>query len=181
MDLDILYSEYLGVVNSLRLKPTDHVLIASLRQQKINHFLHGKRVKDYLMSSSKRKPSCVEGSLGTPSGLHCVCRKIGEGEKLGTVFEGRVSIGATYLECAEEKRRKNLITTRILRLRGLQEGVNLGGEVDTYNRYVYVHGTNHEERLGKPASSGCLQMGNEEILELFGLLPEGSHLYVTFA
>ena len=93
MDLDILYSEYLGVVNSLRLKSTDHVLVASIAQQKINHFLHGKSVKDYLMSSSKRKASCVEGSLGTPSGLHYVCQKIGEGEKLGTVFEGRVSIG----------------------------------------------------------------------------------------
>ena len=132
------------------------------------------------MSSSKRKPSCVEGSFGTPSGLHYVCQKIGQGEKLGTVYEGRVSIGLTYLECGEEKRKKNLITTRILRLRGLQEGVNLGGEVDTYDRYVYVHGTNHEERLGTPASSGCLQMSNEEILELFDLLPEGSHLYVTF-
>jgi hypothetical protein len=132
------------------------------------------------MSSSKRKPSCVEGSFGTPSGLHYVCQKIGQGEKLGTVYEGRVSIGLTYLECGEEKRKKNLITTRILRLRGLQEGVNLGGEVDTYNRYVYVHGTNHEERLGNPASSGCLQMSNEEILGLFDHLPEGSHLYVTF-
>jgi len=180
MDLDILYSEYLGVVNSLRLKPTDHVLIASLAQQKINHFLHGKSVKDYLMSSSKRKPSCVEGSLGTPSGLHCVCQKIGEGEKLGTVFEGRVSIGMTFSECSEAKNRKNLITTRILRLKGLEEGINSGGQVDTYSRYVYVHGTNHEERLGKPASSGCLQMGNEDIAELFDLLPEGTHLYVSY-
>jgi hypothetical protein len=180
MDLDILYSEYLGVVHSLRLKPMDHVLIASISQQKINHFLHGKSVKAYLMSSSKRKPSCVEGSLGTPSGLHYVCQKIGEGEELGTVFEGRVSIGMTYLECAKGKRRKNLITTRILRLRGLQEGVNKGGAVDTYNRYVYAHGTNHEDRLGKPSSSGCLQMGNDEILELFELVPEGTHLYVTF-
>ena len=122
----------------------------------------------------------MEGSLGTPSGLHYVCQKIGEGEKLGTVFEGRVSIGMTYSECAEDKREKNLITTRILRLRGLQEGLNSGGRVDTYNRYVYIHGTNHEESLGKPASSGCLQMGNKEIIELFDLLPEGTHLYISF-
>ena len=180
MDLDILYSEYLGVLNSLGLKQTDHVLIASLRHQKIIHYINGKSVKDYIMSSSKRKPSCLEGSLGTPSGLHYVCQKIGEGEEFGTVFEGRVSIGATYFDCSEEKRKKNLITSRILRLRGLQEGLNAGGEVDTYKRYVYVHGTNHEHRLGAPASSGCLQMSNDEIMELFELLPEGAHLYVTF-
>ncbi len=73
-----------------------------------------------------------------------------------------------------------MITTRILRLKGLEKGVNSGGQVDTYDRYVYVHGTNHEERLGKPASSGCLQMGNEDIAELFDLLPEGTHLYVSY-
>ena len=146
MDLDILYSEYLGVVNSLRLKPTDHVLIASLTQQKINHFLHGKSVKDYLMSSSKRKTFLRGGVSRYPSGLHFVCQKIGEGEKLGTVFEGRVSIGMTFSECSEAKKKKNLITTRILRLKGLEEGVNSGGQVDTYDRYIYVHGTNHEEK-----------------------------------
>ena len=168
------------MVKSLRLKTTDNVLIASLHHQKIVHFLHGKSVKDYIMSSSKRKASCIEGSLGTPSGLHYVCQKIGADEKLGTVFEGRVSIGLTYLECTDDKRKKNLITTRVIRLRGLQEGVNLGGEVDTFNRYVYIHGTNHEHKLGVPSSSGCLQMGNEEIAELFDLLPKGAHLYITF-
>ena len=131
------------------------------------------------MSSSKNPPSCVEGSLGTPWGLHEVCEKIGEGEALGMVFAGRVPVGLRYWECDEGKRRDNLITTRILRLRGLQSGVNSGGEVDTYNRYVYVHGTNHEDRLGSPSSSGCLQLGNQDILELFERIHQGAHLYVS--
>jgi hypothetical protein len=179
MDLDFLYSEYVGVIGSLGLNLADHVIIASVKHQTINHFQYGKRVKAYVMSSSKRPPSCVEGSLGTPCGLHEVCEKIGGEEALGTVFEGRVSIGLRYWECEREKREKNLITTRILRLRGLQPGINSGGGVDTYDRYVYVHGTNHEDKLGVPSSSGCLQLGNKEVLELFDLVPIGTHLYVS--
>ena len=130
------------------------------------------------MSSSKRPPSCFENSLGTPWGLHKVCEKIGEGELLGTVFEGRKSIGLTYWECDEEERKKNLITTRILRLVGLENGTNLGDPVDTFNRYIYIHGTNWEENLGIPASSGCLQMGNQDIIELFDAIDEGCPLFI---
>ena len=72
------------------------------------------------MSSSRRPQSCKENSLGTPWGLHEICEKIGGGEEMGMVFEGRKPIGLKYSECDEEKRSKNLITTRILRLRGLQ-------------------------------------------------------------
>ena len=179
MDLDFLYSEYVGVSDSLGLSLVDHVMLASVKHQAINHFQYGKRVKAYVMSSSKRPPSCVEGSLGTPWGLHEVCEKIGGGEALGMVFEGRESIGLRYWECESEKRKKNLITTRILRLKGLQPGINSGGKVDTYDRYVYVHGTNHEDKLGTPSSSGCLQMRNKEVLELFDIVPVGTHLYVS--
>ena len=55
----------------------------------------------------------------------------------------------------DEENEKNLITTRILWLAGLEPGVNAGGAVDTYERYIYIHGTNHEHRLGAPASSEC--------------------------
>ena len=161
------------------LETTDHVLLASVKLQTIGYFHNGTSVKAYRMSSSKRPPSCKEGSLGTPWGLHEVCQKIGAGEPLGTVFEGRASLGLRYWECSEDKQAKNLITTRILRLMGLQEGLNLGGSVDTFERYVYIHGTNHEDRLGKPSSSGCLQMSNDEVSELFDVVPLGSHLYIS--
>ena len=154
-------------------------LVASIPEQKLCIFVDGTRLKEYVMSSSKNPPSCIEGSLGTPWGLHEVCEKIGDGEQLGMVFEGRESIGLRFWECDEEKRVKNLITTRILRLRGLQEGVNSGGDVDTYDRYVYIHGTNHEDGLGSPSSSGCLQLGNQDVLEVFERVPEGAHLYVS--
>ena len=130
------------------------------------------------MSSSRKPPSCRENSLGTPWGLHEICEKIGDGEELGTVFKGRKSIGKTYSECDEEKRTMNLITTRILRLKGLQVGVNQGEGIDSFDRYIYIHGTNHEDRLGQPSSSGCLQLSNTDVYDLHDSVEEGIHLWI---
>ena len=124
------------MVNSLRLKPTDCVLVGIHAQQKINHFLHGKALKIILCQVLSENLLVWKVFFGTPSGLHYVCQKIGEGEKLGTVFEGRVSIGMTY-SSARLKKRKNLITTRILRLKGLEEGVNsVGKSILTIGTYM---------------------------------------------
>ena len=178
MDFNNLYSEYEEKINSLGLNASEHLLLASIDRQHIHHLQMGKLVKGYKMSSSKRPPSCIENSLGTPWGLHNICEKIGEGCEIGTVFEGRVSIGLKAEECTEEIQSRNLITSRILRLEGLEQGVNRGGEVDTFRRYVYIHGTNHEQQIGIPASSGCLQMENQSVIELFDLVNVGTHLYI---
>jgi hypothetical protein len=179
MDFNNIFFVYREKVDSLGLNASEHLLLACVASQEILHLHSGKRLKSYVMSSSKLSPSCKEGSLGTPWGLHQVCEKIGEGKKVGTVFEGRVSIGLTVEECSLEQRSRNLITSRILRLDGLELGVNRGGELDTYKRYVYIHGTNHEQKIGTPASSGCLQMLNSEIIELFSIIPVGTHLFIN--
>ena len=153
-------------------------LVASIPEQRLFLFEDGKSLKGCSMSSSKRAPSCEENSFGTPWGLHEVCEKIGEGEPEGMVFKGRRPIGLRYWECDPGEQRKNLITTRILRLHGLEEGVNRGGDHDTFARMVYLHGTNHEDRIGQPASAGCLQVTNEDALELFELVPVGTHLLI---
>jgi len=178
MNLEVIYREYVKAAKALGLHETNTVMIASIKWQVIALYNNGKSDKVYKMSSSKNPPSCIENSLGTPWGLHEVCEKIGEGQPGGMVFEGRSAIGLRYWECSKEKQAKNLITTRILRLVGLEDGVNKGGNVDTYNRYVYIHGTNHENNLGKPASSGCLQVSNTAVLEIFEKVSNGCHLYI---
>jgi len=130
--------------------------------------------RTFAVSTSTRPPSCVEDSEGTPTGLHEIVDLIGDGEPRGTVFRGRVSVGRRYWEEPAEEQKKNLITTRILRLRGMEPGINLGKGVDTYDRYVYIHGTNHEERLGHPASGGCILLSNQDIEELFDSVDIGS-------
>jgi len=67
-----------------------------------------------------------------------------------------------------------LMLTRLLWLQGLEVGVNAGGEVDTYSRYIYIHGTNQEQMLGKPVSHGCIRMANRDVVELYDLLQVGS-------
>ena len=173
-----LYNRLLESVEALSLEPTEKVMVASIADQRICLFVHGKSCKDYRMSSSKRPPSCLEDSLGTPWGLHEVCEKIGENAPLGMVFKGRKPIGLRYWECSEDDRRKNLITSRILRLRGMEPGLNAGTGCDTFDRYVYMHGTNHETAIGRPASSGCLQLNNKDVLELFELVDPGTLLLI---
>ena len=95
------------------------------------------------------------------------------------VFKGRKPIGRRFWECPPQEQSQNLITTRILRLQGLEPGHNRGGNRDTFKRYVYIHGTNHEERLGTPDSHGCILLSNADVKELFDCVPVGSRLYIA--
>jgi len=134
--------------------------------------------RSHVISTSLRPPSNIKNSLGTPRGLHTIGERIGAGAPPGTVFKGRVNLGQHFNELGEEANQRNLITTRILWLRGLENGVNAGGEVDTHDRYIYIHGTNHEDRLGRPYSAGCIEMNNLEIVELFEEVRTGDHVWI---
>lgn len=153
---------------ALGIKQTNSALLVSITRQTMQHFSRGELRKAYVVSTSLKPPSNVKGSLGTPRGLHAIAEKIGAGQPPGIVFKGRVATGFHFNEHLERGGNPgNLITSRILWLKGLEPGVNQGGEVDSKNRYIYIHGTNREDRLGEPASAGCVQMGNLQIIELF--------------
>ena len=140
----------------------------SIARQRLYLFNGGKLEKEYAASTSRNPPSCVEGSLGTPTGLHKIDGKIGGGEPLGTVFRGRKPCG-TVGDQPPEERAKNLITTRIMRLRGLEDGKNSGGNLDTYARFVYFHLSNSEVRLVYPEFHGCVLLSNSGVDEIFVL------------
>lgn len=131
----------------------------------------------YPISYAKNGIGSEEGSGKTPLGRHTVCEKIGVNAPLGTVFKSRVATGAIWHEGDEAP--ENLITTRILRLQGEEAGINKGPGVDSYTRYIYIHGTNHEEALGKECVSfGCILMANKDITELFDMIDEGTHVSI---
>lgn len=143
-------------------------------------FLRGSDVvQSYAISTSRRPPSNVKNSLGTPRGLHEIAERIGAGQPPGTVFKSRVPTGLHYREIATAKDDTNLITSRILWLRGLEPGVNRGGDVDTYERYIYIHGTNHEDRIGEPLSAGCVVMRNLDLVALFEEVRVGDLVWIT--
>ena len=149
----------------------------SIARQRLYLFGGGKLEREYIASTSRNPPSCAEGSLGTPTGLHKIDGKRGGGEPLWTVFRGRKPCGSVGDQPPEE-RAKNLITTRIMRLRGLEEGKNSGGNLDTYARFVYIHG-NREENLGTPDSHGCVLLSNADVAELFGLVEDNSIVFIS--
>ena len=153
-------------------------LIVSIQHQELVLIHNDKLQRTFSISTSKNPPSCVENSFGTPLGLHALAEKIGDGEPKGMVFKGRVPI-AHFTEFSPEEQQRNLITTRIIRLRGLEPGYNSGEGCDSYNRYIYIHGTNHEHRIGQPFSGGCIEMRNSEIIELFDTVKEGDLLLIS--
>ena len=159
--------------------PSTQKIIISIRHQKLFLFKQERLIKQYIISTSKNPPSCLENSFGTPLGLHRIEEKIGEGAPIGTVFKGRVSQGYTYQKSSKEEQLANLITTRIIRIKGLDPNLNQGDPNDTYNRYIYIHGTNHEERLGKPFSNGCVELSNQNCLELFSLVRTSDHILIA--
>ncbi len=151
----------------------------SLALQTMRFFSGPDLVKEYTVSTSAKPPSNFKDSLGTPQGLHIVAERIGAGQPPGMVFKGRVATGHHYCELSEQENERNLITTRILWLRGLEPGYNLGGNRDSYERYIYVHGTNHEDTIGRPASGGCVQLRNAEMLELFDQVRVGDWVNIV--
>ncbi len=94
------------------------------------------------------------------------------------VFKGRVATGKHFSEYSAEEQAGNLITTRILRLRGLEHGKNAGDGCDSYQRYIYIHGSNHEERIGEPFSGGCVEMLNADVIELFNWAESGDLVWI---
>jgi len=162
------------------IKPSNRALVVSIEQQTLRLYEEGVLVRSYVVSTSRRPPSNLNGSLGTPRGLHAIAEKIGAGQPPGIVFRSRVATGYHFNEHLERGGRDgNLITSRILWLEGLEPGVNRGGEVDTHSRYIYIHGTNREAELGRPQSAGCVVMGNMDVIELFERVRVGDRVWIS--
>lgn len=117
-----------------------------------------------------------EGSYRTPPGWHRIKARIGADAAPGTVFVSREPTGERW--CGEV-REDDLILTRILTLEGLEEGVNRGPGRDSLQRYIYLHGTNHESLLGRPVSHGCVRMSNTHICQIFDRVCEGDYVFVA--
>ncbi len=155
-----------------------HCLCVQIGEQKLYHFIETNLAREYAVSTSRKPPSCIENSHGTPTGLHEVAEKIGAGAPAGMVFVGRQPTGQFWTQLSGPENIPNLITTRILRLRGLEPGHNAGPGCDSYDRYIYLHGTNHPERLGTPASAGCVLLSDQDVIALFEHVPEGSLVWI---
>ena len=131
----------------------------------------GETVYEYPVSTSKYGTGSESGSEKTPLGLHRIKDKIGGAMPMNMVLVGREPKGMLE-DCIRDgiELPEDVITSRIMWLEGMEPGRNQGGHVDTYNRYIYIHGTSDEDRIGTPASIGCIRMLNKDVVELYRLV-----------
>jgi hypothetical protein len=136
-------------------------------------------IKTFPISSAKNGAGQLKGSGCTPLGRHIVRAKIGDGAALNSVFCGRRFTGEIYTpELAKMNPNRDWILTRILWLSGKEAGYNRLGDVDSMQRYIYIHGTPDSEPMGIPLSHGCIRMRNADMIELFELTPVGTDIYI---
>jgi len=167
--------KYLTTCQKLGVATTKYVLTVSVARQTVSLFEDGKFVKKLPCSTSRFGIGQIIGSNRTPLGLHRIAEKIGGGEPVGTVFQSRQPVGHTSQpEFADAK-----ITTRILWLEGLEPGFNQGTNVDSHDRYIYIHGTADQKTIGEPASCGCVHLADADLVELFDLLPAGTLVWIA--
>lgn len=130
----------------------------------------------YPISTARNGVGNMEGSLKTPLGKHKICAKIGDCFPINTYFESREPKGIFKQKIAHYKH--DWILSRILWLSGVQTGVNKRGKVDTKKRYIYIHGTNEEDKIGLPVSHGCIRMLNADIIHLFEHVRCGETVFI---
>lgn len=151
------------------------LLFVSIENQKMYHLKDGAIVKKYIISSSEYGTGSEAGSNKTPLGLHKVKEKYGDeipinGRMIGRVFYGDIA----NIFSDETKSKTDDITSRIFWLEGMEKGKNKGKGIDSFSRYIYIHGTSEEGRLGKPASHGCIRMKNNEVIDLYKTIAIGT-------
>ena len=126
-------------------------------------------IRSYPVSTSRFGIGTEEGSMKTPTGRFRVAEKIGAGLPSDAVFQSRVLLRPDDPLPPTE----DLVMSRVLWLDGLDEQNS-----NTRDRFIYIHGTKHEDKIGNPASHGCVRMRNEDVLELFDLVDEGAHVTI---
>ena len=130
--------------------------------------------REHVVSTSRFGSGQVMHSNCTPLGLHRVAKKVGGGHPVGTIFKARQPVGLIWDGMPEGS-----IAHRILWLEGLEPGFNRGGDVDTFRRYIYIHGFGDETTLGRPQSHGCIHLSASDLMPLYDRLPAGTLVWIA--
>ena len=133
----------------------------------------------YSVSTAANGVGCEKNSGCTPLGSHIIRAKIGAGAEPNSVFVGRRFTGEICTpELMAQFPNRDWILTRILWLSGTEIGKNRLGNVDTMQRYIYIHGTPESTEMSKIGSHGCVRMRNDDIIELFELVDAGTQVVI---
>jgi phosphoserine phosphatase len=150
-------------MNDLRLE-------VSIDDQMLRVFRGTDLVRDFVISTAAKGAGSAPGSHRTPTGRFVIVQKIGDGMPAGTIFVSRRAVGHWQAGDASDR---DLVLTRVIRISGLDPDNS-----NTFDRFIYFHGTNREDLLGTPASCGCIRLSNQEIVELHDLVEPGMEVVI---
>lgn len=149
---------------------TQTAVHVSVKDQRMRVVLGDRLLREFPVSTSRFGLGFKSGSMKTPLGLFRIAEKIGMNAPLGTVFKSRKPVAFSEIHTTDD----DLILSRILWLDGL--GVR---NSNSYWRFIYIHGTNQEDKIGTPASHGCVRMKNADVAELFELVHVGTPVVIA--
>lgn len=164
-----------NAIERLGYLPSRWLLVDVARQQLL--LLHGDAVAArWPVSTAAAGVDARQDSGGTPPGVHRIARKIGDGADPSAVFVSREPTGEVWDGRPDPR---DLILGRILTLEGCEDGINRGPGMDTLERYIYLHGTNHEDGLGRACSHGCVRLGRADVVAVFEVVEPGDPVVVV--
>lgn len=136
----------------------------------------------YPVSTARNGAGELKDSGCTPRGRHIIRAKIGAGLPVNSVLVGRRATGEIWTpQLAVRYPQRDWILTRILWLSGCEPGFNRLGQVDTMQRYIYIHGTPDDQPVGTPDSHGCVRMCNRDVVTLFERVTVGTSVNINEA
>lgn len=154
-------------------------LIIHLPSQQLYVIYDNQIIASFLISSALNGSGELANSYCTPRGWHEIAEIHGQHLQKNAVLDARTWTGEIYnLDLAKKFPERDWILSRVLRLKGLEPGVNLGGQVDTFARFIYIHGTPDTEPMGIAKSHGCIRMRNDEVIQLATWLVEGVRVFI---
>ena len=157
----------------------DKLIVVKVNTQEL-YFLNKGVIKEkFSISTSLYGTGSEVNSYKTPLGRHVIAKKIGKNLPFGAILKGREWTGSIANIIKEPIDTEfDIVTSRILWLKGLEEGLNLGPGVDSMSRYIYIHGTAEEGLIGKPASDGCVRMYNSDVIYLFKKVDTNTQVWI---
>ena len=164
---------------TLTINVTTSELIVDISEQRLYFMQNDKILESFPISTSKYGEGSVVNSFKTPLGMHEIKEKIGENAEINSIFISRINTmrkAEIYKSIYDSS--NDYVTSRILWLSGLEVGLNKGSGIDSYDRYIYIHGTHEEGLIGQKASDGCIRMFNKDVVHLFNIVSKGTKVYI---
>ena len=153
-------------------------LIVSIANQRLTLLSDQQQVRaEYSISTAKNGVGQLKNSGCTPLGKHIIRAKIGANSPVNAVFVARRWTGEIYTPALRQAHpTRDWILSRILWLSGCEIGLNRLGNVDTMQRYIYIHGCPDDAPMGIPLSHGCIRMRNADVMQLFDMVSVGTEV-----